>query len=130
MTEKSKPHVSLVAPIMPVTDVSASMLFYTQKLLFVTSFEWSDSDGAPVRYAILQKDDTELHLTQVEKPVRTSAYFFVHGVTEYFEAVKGAGADILGGLTDQPWKMREFDIADPDGNILLFGEHLDRISEE
>lgn len=130
MIEKTKPHVSLVAPIMPVTDVGASTLFYTERLLFEISFEWADGDGTPVRYAILQKDNTEIHLTQVEKPVKTSAYFFVHGVKEYFEAVQSTGTTILHGLEDQPWKMREFDVADPDGNILLFGEHLDRISEE
>ncbi len=130
MTEDRKPHLAVVAPIFPVTNLRQSVAYYTEKLLFSIGFEWSDSDKEPVRYAIIQNGDTELHLTQSEKPHKAGAYFFLHGVQEYYDAVKKNGADITQEIADQPWEMREFEVADPDGNMLIFGEHFSRISPD
>ena len=38
-------------------------------------------------------------------------------------------ADIAEAITDRPWDMREFGARDPDGNMLYFGEHLERIGQ-
>lgn len=127
MTDNDKPHLAVVAPIFPVTDMKTAIGYYTERLLFRIGFEWSDSDGEPVRYAILKNGDTEIHLTQSEKPQKTAAYIFVNGVNEYYAAAKDAGAFITEDIQNQPWEMREFEVSDPDGNILVLGEHLDRI---
>lgn len=129
MTEKTKPLFEIVAPVFPVTNMENSLRFYTEKLLFQVGFEWSDTANEPVSYAILQQGNTELHLTARERAHKTTAYFFVHGLREYFEAVKKIGVNSVSEINDYPWDMREFEVTDPDGNTLIFGEHLSRIDE-
>ena len=121
--------LEVVAPIFPVTDLQRSVAYYTRSLLFSVGFEWADTDGEPVRYAILQNGNTELHLTAAETSRQVVAYFFVDGVAAYYDAVKAAGAKITCEIEDLPWDMREFEIADPDGNRLIFGQHLSRIDQ-
>lgn len=127
MTDASEFSLDVVAPIFPVTDVAQAREYYTEKLLFTVGFEWSDREGEPLSYAIIQHGDTELHLTLVNTTHKARAYFFVTNVRAYYEAVKSAGAVITHDIEDQPWEMREFEIADPDGNAIIFGEHLSRI---
>lgn len=129
MTVTKIPQFAVAAPIFPVSDLKASLTYYTGYLGFETGFEWSDSDDEPIRYAILFNGDTELHLSQTENPRRTTAYFFLHGVAEYYDRVRKTDARIAFEIEDQPWRMREFEVTDPDGNALIFGEHLDRIAE-
>jgi len=124
MTDKPDYHFNVVAPVFPVADIKASHAYYTGALLFRTGFEWADSDAEPVRYLIVINGDCELHLTASAQTRPTYAYFFVANVEAYFGAVKAAGATITEELSDQPWGMREFEVSDPDGNRLLFGETL------
>ena len=129
-----KPHnhyrFAVAAPIFPVTDMELSVQYFTEKLLFTVAFQWSESDGGPIDYTILQQGDTEIHLTKTAEPTKTAAYFFLEHIAPYYEAVQQTGANIRNVLADQPWEMREFDVTDPDGNVMVFGEHLSRISFE
>ncbi len=127
MSDDTPFKLEVVAPVFPVTDVGRSVDYYRDALLFEVAFEWADSDDEPVRYAILQNGDTEVHLTEAETARETIAYFFVDSVAGYYAAVKGKGAKITSEIKDYPWEMREFEVADPDGNRLIFGEHLSRI---
>lgn len=83
-----------------------------------------------MRYVVLINGDTELHLAQSEKTHKTVAYFFLHGVQEYYDLVKDKGPQIIEEIQDQPWGMREFEVADPDGNAVIFGESLERVQED
>ncbi len=117
----------VVAPIFPVTDVLVSTRFYADRLMFDVAFEWADGAGAPVRYVILRRGDAELHLSASDRPHKAAAYIFVDGIQAYHQAVVAAGAPIAVDLQDQPWDMREFEVHDPDRNVLIFGEHIDRL---
>jgi catechol 2,3-dioxygenase-like lactoylglutathione lyase family enzyme len=121
--------LEVVAPVFPVTDIKRSTTYFTEKLQFTVGFEWADSADEPLSYAILQQDNTELHLTLAKAPNSVVAYFFVNNVQRYYQEVKAKGADITHELGDQPWEMREFEVSDPDGNRIIFGEHLSRIKE-
>lgn len=121
--------LEVVAPIFPVTDIQRSLTFYTESLLFELGFEWADADEEPVRYAVLHNGNTELHLTEAETAHEVVAYFFVDGVAAYYAAVRAAGAKVTCEIEDHPWDMREFEVTDPDGNRMIFGEHLSRIDE-
>ncbi len=127
MTDQTAFKLEVVAPVFPVTDMSKSLRFYTDQLLFKVGFEWSDNDQEPPRYSILQQGNTELHLTLTTEARATVAYFFVDNVEGYYEAVKAKGANITEEITDYPWDMREFEVTDPDGNRVIFGEHLSRL---
>ncbi|MCV0427259.1 MAG: VOC family protein [Roseibium sp.] len=126
MSDKQSSKLSHIAPVFPVSDIAASIAYYRDRLLFDVLFEWADNDGEPIRYAVLGREDVSLHLTQSDQPRKTTAYCFVDGVDGYYELAKAAGGNITEDIADQPWQMREFETVDPDGNVLLFGEHLDR----
>lgn len=127
MPEPSPPCLAHVAPVFPVSDLKTSVAYYRDALLFETRFEWADTDAEPVRYAILSRDHVELHLSSGAARHPATAYFFVDGVDGYYAEVTAAGANITEALCDQPWEMREFETKDPDGNVLVFGEHKSRI---
>ncbi|MES0883738.1 bleomycin resistance protein [Roseibium sp. SCP14] len=126
MSDTQSSQLSHMAPVFPVTDIAASIAYYRDKLLFEVRFEWADREGEPVRYAVLGRENAGLHLTQSDQVRQATAYCFVDGIDGYHALVKKAGANITEDIADQPWQMREFETVDLDGNVLLFGEHLDR----
>ncbi|MHA7775949.1 bleomycin resistance protein [Roseibium sp. M-1] len=126
----SKPaRLAHIAPVFPVTDLAVSVAYYRDRLLFDVRFEWADADGEPPRYAILCRDNVELHLSSGAARHPAAAYCFVDGIDGYYAQVSEAGAGIEEAICDRPWNMREFGAKDPDGNILYFGEHLERIAD-
>ncbi len=127
MREGARYKLEVVAPVFPVTDVKRSLEYYVEQLSFTIAFQWADRPEDPVRYAILQNGNCELHLSHSKDPVRTTAYVFVDGVSAFYEAVKVRSPNLTCEIEDQPWEMREFEVADPDGNRLIFGEHLSRL---
>jgi|GEM_PF-1568050 len=128
MSAANTPQLSHIAPVLRVSDLPAALAYYRDKLLFEVAFEWADNEGEPVRYAVLERGKAGVHLTQSDNAGGTTAYCFVDGIDGYHAAVKAAGANITEDISDQPWMMREFETADVDGNVLLFGEHLDRVN--
>ncbi len=129
MTKQCTYSLEVIAPVFPVSDLRRSCAYYTECLLFETAFEWRDSEREPLNYAILQNGNVELHLSLAREPHKNVAYVFVNNVRDYFEAVKHLQAEISAPLSDQPWEMREFEVTDPDGNRIIFGEHLSRIED-
>jgi uncharacterized glyoxalase superfamily protein PhnB len=127
MSGTKSPLLSYIAPVFQVSNVADAIAYYRDRLLFDVRFEWADADGEPVRYAVLGREDAGLHLTKSESPLSSTAYCFVSGVDGYYTLVKDAGANITSAIADQPWDMREFETVDPGGNVLLFGEHLERV---
>jgi len=127
MPDSSPASLSHIAPVFRTTDLAAAHAYYRDKLLFETRFEWKDSEAELVRYAIVGRDGIELHLTAISEARPSVAYCFVVDVAGYYAEVKAAGANITEAIADQPWEMREFETRDPDGNVLIFGEHLSGI---
>lgn len=127
MTQSSKPQLELAAPVFGVSDAQKSRDYYVNQLAFEVRFEWSDDGKGPPRYVILGHGKIELHLSQTQEPKPSMAYIFVNGIQQYYEAVNKTDTLIVDHLRDYPWDMREFDVKDPDGNKLVFGEHLSRL---
>ena len=46
------------------------------------------------------------------------------GVDELHARCEAAGATFVSPLTTQPWGMRDFVVADPDGNRIAIGERV------
>ncbi|WP_298817349.1 VOC family protein [uncultured Roseibium sp.] len=126
MSDPNSSQLSLIAPVFPVSDVATAVAYYRDRLLFEVRFEWADNEGEPARYAILGRDKIELHLTGGDALHPRTAYCFVDGIDGYYALARKAGANITEDIGDQPWEMREFETKDPDGNALIFGEHLSR----
>ncbi|MGH7930710.1 MAG: VOC family protein [Candidatus Binatia bacterium] len=125
-------------PGVPVSDLSLSTAFYQAKL----GFEWIvHKEGC----AKLQRDAVETHLWAASdeswrnrhgsSPVVSGAESFIAGTGGCRIAVEGVGElyrtllplGILHGdgvVSDTPWGTREFDIVDPDNNLVTFYERL------
>ena len=113
-----------IAPIFPVRDLQASIRFYNA--MGFKGEAWEDGTN----YAMLSRDGANLHLGRSDMLVAGQnaygAYFYLlHGTAATLQAeFLSAGVPILSPLAIREWKMNEFVISDPDGNLLRFGEPL------
>lgn len=118
-----------VAACFSVADISATIQWYEEQLGFI-------GDPFPHRepyvFAILRRDDVEIFLQRIvdyEKPDlynRRSggvwdAYIHVEGIQDLYESVREE-ATIVQPLRQQPYGAWEFEVKDPNGYILVFGE--------
>lgn len=53
------------------------------------------------------------------------AYLVVDDVRAYHERARASGAEIVKGLRDEPWGMREFGLRTCDGHRIMVGQALD-----
>ena len=112
-----------VAPTVPVCDIARALAFYCDVLGFTKTFE----NGNPVVFAILERDDAEVHLTL--KPDHQPSdcnvlHLLVSDSRALHAHLENDGARIVKGLRDQPYGLRDFIVADPDGNRLDIGQPL------
>ena len=115
-------HFPQAVPEIPVRSVGKAAEYYVNVLGF--SFDWGNDEGG---IGGISQGDCRMFLTNA--PFRAA-----HGpsapvvvwlnlnskqeVDELFQRWKGSGAQILEPVEDKPWNLREFRIADPDGNQL------------
>jgi catechol 2,3-dioxygenase-like lactoylglutathione lyase family enzyme len=116
--------ISRIVPILPVSDLSRAMTYY--RSLGFSAEPYEDGDG----YAFLTRDKLEIHLRTasdlIEGQNPSGVYFYLaHGNAAALEAeFRAAHVPILSPLAPREWKMNEFVLSDPDGNLLRFGEDL------
>ncbi len=116
-------HFGRVAPTVPVTDISMALSFYTEKLGFKKVFE----NGDPAGFVILKKDAAEIHLTlkQDHKASdRNVLHLLVSDAQTLYDVLYEANVRIVKGIRDAEYGVRDFVIADPDGNRLDIGQAL------
>ncbi|KPM48472.1 VOC family protein [Jiulongibacter sediminis] len=117
-----KDNFSHSATIFPVKNIQESIVFYTQKLGFSKTFDW----GEPVSYAVLKKGGVNIHLSTPDSfnppsSEHCSLYIFVYNVQEIYEKCLSEGVKILNAPETRDYKMTDFDILDPDGYLITFG---------
>ena len=127
MSEKEKGLVSHGATIFHVDDVEKSSRFYRDELGFEITFEWGD----PIRYVVTNRDEAVfIHFSQKENFSEVqpgnfnTIYIFVHDVDAIYQELLSKNVDITDPIGDRDYGMRDFDIRDPDGNMLSFGKHI------
>ncbi|SDR92470.1 glyoxalase superfamily protein [Gramella sp. MAR_2010_147] len=111
------------AAIFPVGNLELSLDFYTKKLGFEKTFEW----GEPVYYAVVKRGGVGIHLTKRSDGGRPSRYhralyIFVNDIDKLNKDCKNKNVRIVNDLEQRDYKMRDFDIEDPDGFIITFGK--------
>jgi predicted lactoylglutathione lyase len=128
-------HFPQAVPEIPVSNVDKAAEYYVNVLGF--SFDWGNDDGG---IGGISQGDCRMFLTNA--PFRA-----VHGpnnpviiwlnlnskqeVDELFEHWKNTGAKIVEAVQDKPWNLREFRVADLDGNQLrVFYDFNWEMSEE
>ncbi len=119
-------NISHLAPILPVRDMDKALDFY-KRLGFKEGFLWQE----PVTYAVLNVgENVAVHLSLLDQKHRNSMvksiiYLFVHDVDAMYQRCLDEQIAIHVELADRDYRMRDFEILDPDGNLLTFGKGLD-----
>ena len=107
--------------IMTVRDIQQSLAYYRDKLGFETAFEY----GEPTYYAGLRSGDVKLHLVASHRTTRQpgngAVTIFVDDVDGLHADLQKRGAKILKAPANYDYGLRDFDVADLDGNMLFFG---------
>jgi predicted lactoylglutathione lyase len=109
-------------PEIPVSNVDQAAEYYVKALGF--SFDWGNDAGG---IGGISQGECRMFLTN--GPFRAAhglnAPVIVwlnlnsrHEVDELHERWTRTGATIVEAVEDKPWKLREFRVADPDGNQL------------
>ncbi len=81
----------VVFPLMPVSDVTAAVDYYTQQLGFKLGFTWGD----PPRFAGVNLGEVSMHLSSNDPEApSSSAYFVVGDAEELFDFHKARGVTI------------------------------------
>jgi catechol 2,3-dioxygenase-like lactoylglutathione lyase family enzyme len=115
-----------------VRDVVAAGQYYEDRLGFRIPEYWGD----PPRFAMPHRDGFIVMLNQVEQlePYPNGehdvwdAYFWCAGVSDLYEELLAAGADVIHGPIDRDrYAMREFAVRDLDGYMLVFAESIANI---
>jgi len=109
--------------VIQVSNLEASVKYYTEVLGFTLDFTFGD-------YAGLFYNEAAIHLSGptldgIKKPVG-SALFSIDcdEIDNYFEEIKARGAIILGPPADRYYGVRDCAINDLDGNTIVFGKAI------
>jgi uncharacterized glyoxalase superfamily protein PhnB len=114
--------VSAVIPVLEVRDVDRALRFYNEILGFREAFRYR----TPPSYGGLWLDGFEIHMRRVtHNPRRSMLYVPTSNLDAYYQMIEERGAKIRNRPADQLYGMREFDIEDPDGHVLCFGQYVD-----
>jgi uncharacterized glyoxalase superfamily protein PhnB len=109
-------------PELPVADVDKASAYYVDVLGF--TLDWGNEEGG---IAGISQGDCRLFLTspffrgQTETPAPVTIWLNCgsrHAVDELFDRWQIRRARVVSGPEDKPWNLREFRIADLDGNQL------------
>jgi catechol 2,3-dioxygenase-like lactoylglutathione lyase family enzyme len=119
----SAPTFSSVMPSLPVADLDRAIVFYTQSLGFVLRFR----NGSC--FAIVAHGAVELGLSSPEiagVPAGHGRCYckLSEGIDTLYADYRSGGVTIRHELRDESYGMREFMIADPDGNEINFGQPI------
>jgi len=110
-----------VHPSLFVTNLKNAIEFYTRKLSFTLDFTW----GEPPTMAGVSVGRVQVFLEQVAAAVApTPVYFVVGDVDGLYEMHRANGVAIPGPPKDMEYELREYEVRDPDGHTLFFGQHL------
>ena len=115
-----------VTPILLVRDVKTCAAFFQQKLGFEIDF----LHGLPPFYGAVSRDGVCLHIRYVQQPFFAQAALQekslicasieVSNVQGLFQEFKARGVEFAQTLTKQAWGGTDFQVRDPDGNVISF----------
>ncbi len=127
----ASPKFMIAAPTFLVPDVGAAAEWYEKHLGFTANLVPSK----PIHvFASLARDQVEIMLLRLEgyrKPVVErptglwDAYIRMQGLREFYDSVRQT-TPIKMELVKQSYGNWEFEVADPNGYVLVFGECADQ----
>ncbi len=113
-------------PILPSTDVEASVKYFTDCLKFANHWLWRDNPDSdePPSFAGVYHDRVEVFFCKADEGF-TGIWFslVVENVDEYYDLIKDGGANVLSPPDTKVWNMREMTVECPDGHIIRIGHN-------
>ena len=116
------PTFEAVTPRLPVQDVEGHLAFYIEGLGFQLGWKW----GEPVTHANVCRNEVSFDLIVVPpgNEGTAMAYVQVRGIDAYHAELTARGIR-AGDVGDRPYGMRDFEVIDPSGNRIAFGQPLE-----
>ena len=120
-----------IQPFIKCSKIKESLAFYTEILDFeVIQAPDPDPDAFLSAYAFLEREGSFVHLSEHagDGVFGSVIYVNVEGIEDLYKKFvsNGLKAHDRGGITmelvTQTWGMKEFAVADPDGNRIRFGQ--------
>jgi len=113
-------YLNFPTPELPVADVEKAQVYYRD--ILGCKIEWMDPSK---EIGAVSNGDTPLFFRKRNKPFQPAVHWvFIEDIdTAYAQLVK-VGATIIDELEDKPWGMRQFSIADLDGNVFTMHHDL------
>jgi len=122
-----------IEPFLRCSDIKNSLNFYTNFLDFkVAQAPDPDPEAFMSMYACLKREESFIHLSQHagDGVFGNVIYVRVKSIDEIYSAFinNGLKSQEKSGITlepvEQTWGMKEFYVADPDGNRIRFGQQI------
>ena len=113
--------------VFTVKDVMASLAYYRDRLGFDVAFEY----GNPTFYVGLCSGEVTLHLIAASQTPRQPGHGAVSISVDDVDALHAdlvkRGANVLKAPKDYDYGLRDFDVADLDGNMIFFGMESEKV---
>ena len=110
--------------VFTVRDIQASLAYYRDKLGFDIAFDYGD----PISYAGVCSGKVTLHLIPASRTPRQPGHGAVAIDVDDVDALHAdlvqRGAKVLKPPADYDYGLRDFDVADLDGNMLFFAMEI------
>ncbi len=133
-------NVFMVAPCLLVEDVIKSAEHYRDKLGFTVGPYAREVKDGPAYFAMVGREGHWLQLKRAPAGHAPSnraqvadacdVYVFVHDLASLESEFRERGARILRGPEDMVHRMRELEVADGDGYVVVFGQPMHKDPDE
>ncbi len=112
-------------------DVQESIRFYTEVLGFAVADRmddvgksgWASLSHGRIQLMLASPDYIVPPLKNQGRYSQTMYYFYPEDIQQLYDAVRNAGIETT-ELTDRFYGMREFEMLDPSGHVLVFGQEI------
>jgi catechol 2,3-dioxygenase-like lactoylglutathione lyase family enzyme len=111
-----------VNPTLRARDVLALAHWYRDQLGFEVNFLWQD----PPTHAVIGRDEIRVGIAPRDTNFGPASFYqHVEGIDGLHAEFLARGVPLSGPPTITPYQMKEFEVHDPDGNRICFGEHTE-----
>jgi catechol 2,3-dioxygenase-like lactoylglutathione lyase family enzyme len=121
------PRLLYAHPTLRARSVPALAEWYRDQLGFEIRSLWQD----PPTHAVIRRDDLRLGIAPRDPdfgPV--SLYVFLEDVNGFYAECLARGVRPNRPLETTDYRMKDFDLSDPDGNRICFGETVESAAKQ
>lgn len=113
-------------PVLLVSDLAATIEFYTQRLGFTLGFTWPD----PPTFAGMDLGEMQLFLSATSDPPPVSIVsFVVDDADALFEFQNARGVEVLNPPGDRHYGLRDYRVRELNGHEFSFGHYIYNVGD-